>query len=62
LLLPNVVPLASAGWTFLRQRRLDTLSGTLLAALVIGATLRLLVNDPRILLVKDSIVTSVVCW
>ena len=60
LLLASVVPLASAGWTFLRQRKLDALSGTLLVAIVIGAALSLLVNDPRILLVKDSIVTGAI--
>jgi intracellular septation protein A len=60
LLLASVVPLASAGWTFFRQRKLDALSGTLLVAIVIGAALSLLVNDPRILLVKDSIVTGAI--
>jgi intracellular septation protein A len=60
LLLASVVPLANAGWTFLRLRRLDALSGTLLVAIVIGTALSLLVNDPRILLVKDSIVTGAI--
>ena len=60
LLLASVVPLANAGWTFFRQRRLDALSGTLLVAIVIGAALSLLVDDPRILLVKDSIVTGAI--
>jgi intracellular septation protein A len=60
LLLASAVPLANAAWSFLRRRRLDPLNGTLLVAIVIGAAVSFLVNDPRILLVKDSIVTGVI--
>jgi hypothetical protein len=60
LLLASVLPLFNAAWTFFRQRRLDPLNGTLLAGIVIGAAISLLVNDPRILLVKDSIVTGLI--
>jgi hypothetical protein len=60
LLLASVFPLANAAWTLFRRRRLDPLSGTLLAAIVVGGAVGVLVNDPRVLLVKDSIVTGAI--
>jgi intracellular septation protein A len=60
LLLTSVIPLASAAWTLFRRRKLDPLSGTLLAAIVLGGAVSVLVNDPRVLLVKDSIVTGAI--
>jgi intracellular septation protein A len=60
LLLASVMPLASAAWTLLRRRRLDPLSGTLLAAIFVGGAVAVLANDPRVLLVKDSIVTGAI--
>jgi intracellular septation protein A len=60
LLLASAIPLANAAWTLFRRRRLDPLSGILLAAIVVGGAVGVLVNDPRVLLVKDSIVTGAI--
>ena len=60
LMLASVIPLASTAWTLFRRRRLDPLSGTLLAAIVVGGAVAVLANDPRVLLVKDSIVTGAI--
>jgi intracellular septation protein A len=60
LLLTSVIPLANAAWILFRRRKLDPLNSTLLAAIVVGGAISVLVNDPRVLLVKDSIVTGAI--
>src|SRR5690348_7731703 len=58
LLLAIVFPVGNALWTAVRQRRIDPLSATSLVAIVIGATVSVLINDPRVLLVKDSMLSG----
>jgi len=58
LLLAALFPLANIAWSFARQRRLDPIGGLSLVAIVGGACASLLLNDPRILLIKDSLATA----
>jgi len=58
LLLAAIFPIANIAWTLARQRRIDPIGGISLVAIAGGVGLGVLFNDPRLLLVKDSLVTA----
>jgi intracellular septation protein A len=58
LLLAAIAPLANIAWSLVRARRLDPIGALSLVAIVGGAAASLVLNDPRVLLVKESIVTA----
>ncbi len=58
--LGSIVPAARTVWSALRDRRLNALAGLMLAVNVIGIALTFVTGDPRVMLAKDSGVSSVI--
>ncbi|MCX5284799.1 VC0807 family protein [Streptomyces sp. NBC_00198] len=56
----SVVPAVRTVWGVVRERRLNALAGLILFVNVVGLTLSLVAGDPRLMLAKDSGVSSAV--
>src|SRR5579871_2250877 len=57
LLFAAVFPMANTGWEMIRSRRLELIGAMSAAAIIVGAAASLVLHDPRILLVKESLLT-----
>jgi len=60
LLMAALFPMANTAWGMIRSRRIDLIGAMSAAAIIVGATASLLLHDPRILLVKESLLTGAV--
>src|SRR4051812_32241772 len=56
----SVVPAVRTVWGVVKERRLNALAGLILFVNVVGLTLSLVAGDPRLMLAKDSGVSSAV--
>ncbi|MET9410425.1 VC0807 family protein [Streptomyces sp. NPDC002935] len=56
----SVVPAVRTVWSVVKERRVNALAGLILLVNVIGLALSLLAGDPRLMLAKDSGVSSVI--
>ncbi|MGW1321822.1 VC0807 family protein [Streptomyces antibioticus] len=56
----SVVPAVRTGWSLLRDRTVNGLAGLILVVNVVGLLLSLVAGDPRLMLAKDSGVSSVI--
>ncbi|MFJ9106370.1 VC0807 family protein [Streptomyces sp. NPDC102405] len=58
--LSSVVPAVRTGWSVLRERTVNGLAALILAVNVVGLLLSFVAGDPRLMLAKDSGVSSVI--
>ncbi|MFC4503876.1 MULTISPECIES: VC0807 family protein [Streptomyces] len=56
----SVVPVVRTGWSLVRERRVNGLAGLILVVNVVGLVLSFVSGDPRLMLAKDSGVSSTV--
>ncbi|KOG41021.1 VC0807 family protein [Streptomyces resistomycificus] len=56
----SLVPAVRTGWSVVRERSVNVLAALILFVNVVGLPLSLVAGDPRLMLVKDSGVSSVV--
>ncbi|WP_069762636.1 VC0807 family protein [Streptomyces sp. LUP47B] len=58
--LSSVVPAVRTGWSVVRERTVNGLAALILAVNVVGLLLSFVAGDPRLMLAKDSGVSSVI--
>lgn len=58
LLVASIFPLVAVALSAFRAQRLDVIGALSLAAIVLGVVGTLFLHDPRLLLVKDSVITG----
>ncbi|MFJ8787512.1 VC0807 family protein [Streptomyces sp. NPDC102476] len=58
--LSSVVPAVRTGWSVLRERTVNGLAALIVAVNVVGLLLSFVAGDPRLMLAKDSGVSSVI--
>lgn len=59
LLAMSAAAVVRTSWVSLRQHRIDGVSLLICAALIAGSALSLLTGDPRVMMLKDSLVSAV---
>jgi intracellular septation protein A len=56
----SVVPAVRTGWSVVKERKVNALAGLILLVNLVGLALSLVAGDPRLMLAKDSGVSSVI--